>query len=107
MKILKIEDENGYFLVDESAEWQPIDSIDKNDLLKLLDKFLEETVEMDSPQETSLGNQAHSIIYSAIYEKLMQLSQDKNRFKDESERLYLEEINRYSKQETSKPNPLD
>lgn len=95
MKILKIENENGFFRIEENAEWQPIDTLDKNVLLKLLDLFLEEDVEMDSPEDLSISNQAHSIIYRSIHEKLNSLSEDKNRFKDESERLYLDEINKY------------
>lgn len=96
MKILKIEDQKGFFRFEEHSEWQPIDTIDKNGLLRLLDLFLEEDVEMDSPEELSIGNQAHSIIYGSIYENLSSLSEDKNRFKDESERLYLDELNKYS-----------
>ncbi len=96
MKILKIENENGFFRLAENAEWQSIDTIDKNGLLKLLGLFLDKVVEMDSPEDLSISNQAHSIIYRGIHEKLVSLSDDKNRFKDESERLYLEEINKYS-----------
>ncbi len=96
MKILKIENEKGYYLLKKNTEWQLIDTIDKNGLLMMLDLFLEEDVEMDSPEEMSISNQAHSIIYRGIYEKLSSLSDDKSRFKDESERLYLDEINKYS-----------
>ena len=96
MKILKIENESGFFRVDKNTEWQPIDAIDKNGLLKLLDLFLEEEVEIDSPEDLSISNQAHSIIYRSIHEKLNSLSDDKKRFKDESERLYLEEVRNYS-----------
>ena len=96
MKILKIENENGFFRFHEGAEWQPIDTIDKNGLLELLDLFLEDDVKMDSPEDFSLKNQAHSIIYRSIHEKLDSLSGEKKRFKDESERLYLEEIRKYS-----------
>ena len=96
MKILKVENERGFFRVHGEAEWQSIDAIDKNGLLKLLDLFLEEEVEMDSPEELSIKNQAHSIIYRSIHEKLDSLSDERKRFKDESERLYLEEIRKYS-----------
>ena len=96
MKILKIENENGFFRLEAEAEWKPIDEIDKIELLKLLDLVLDYDVEMDSPKEFSVSNQAHLIIYTGIHEKLLQISEDKMQFKDESERLYLEERKKYS-----------
>jgi len=96
MKILKIEGGRGFFRCNEDGDWQNIDAIDKNDLLNLLNLFLEEEVEMDSPKELTVSNQAHSIIYTSIHEKLDSLSDERERFKDESERLYLEEIQKYS-----------
>ncbi|MGO7347441.1 hypothetical protein ACCS92_08875 [Rhizobium ruizarguesonis] len=96
MKILKIENGNGFFRFEEASEWRHIDAIDKNSMLKLLDLFLDKDVEMDSPEELTLSNQAHSIIYRSIHEKLYSLTEDKKRFKDESERLYLEEVKKYS-----------
>jgi hypothetical protein len=97
MKILKIDDNLGYFQIAEQKGWQPIDEIDKDALLKLLDVFLENDAEMDSPDEISLQNQAHAIIYRNIFEKLSSLSDEKSRFKDESERLYIEELKKYQK----------
>lgn len=98
MKILKIENENGFFRLGEGAEWQPIDTIDKNALLQLLELYLSMEVQMDSPHEQSVNNQAHSIIYRGIFEKLSQLADEKSRFRDESETLYLEEMNKYAAQ---------
>ncbi|MCV6577170.1 MAG: hypothetical protein OIF58_15710 [Cohaesibacter sp.] len=98
MKILKIENEQGYFVTTNDGGWQSIDKIDKNGLLVLLDLFLADEVEIDSPDDHTISNQAHQIIYRGIFEKLSQLSSEKSRFKDESERLYLEEMKRYSPQ---------
>ncbi|CTQ61171.1 hypothetical protein [Roseibium album] len=98
MKILKIEKEQGYFCLEQGSEWKPIDSIDKVALLKLLDLYLENDVEMDSPDEQSLSNQAHAIIYRGIFDKLSQLVEEKSRFKDESETLYLDEMKKYAAQ---------
>jgi len=53
---------------------------------------------MDSMEENELSNQAHSIIYESIYEKLDMLTENKSKFKDESDRLYLSEIQKYSSQ---------
>jgi len=96
MKILKIENGVGYFLATENNDWKLIDKIDKNGILFLLNKFLDEEVEMDSMEDVQLSNQAHSIIYSNLFNKLTLLSENKTRFKDESERTYLEEIKKYS-----------
>ncbi|KIC09823.1 hypothetical protein RA19_13720 [Leisingera sp. ANG-M1] len=98
MKILKIENENGYFCLEQGGEWQPIDAIDKTALIKLLDLYLESDVEMDCPDGHSVSNQAHAIIYRGIFDKLSQLAGEKSRFKDESETVYLDEMQKYTGQ---------
>jgi hypothetical protein len=96
MKILKIENSNGFFLVAEDNTWKAIDEIDKDGLMSLLDLFLEDDVEMDVVEEDNLSNQAHLIIYKSIFEKLSSLKESKSKFKDESEREYLSAIQEYS-----------
>ena len=96
MKVLKIEGGKGYFQIPDKTEWLMIDEIDKNGLMSLLNFFLENDVEMDEVDEDKLTNQAHLIIYKSIYEKLNTLLENKKKFKDESERLYLEEMQKYS-----------
>lgn len=96
MKILKIEGGCGHFRKEADGAWSQIDTIDKNDLLKLLSLFLEADVEMDNPLEHELHNEAHKIVYTNIFEKLDSLSENKSAFKDDSERKYLSELNKYS-----------
>ena len=97
MKILKIENGCGYFHRNEAGvSWVPIDAIDKTDLLTLLNLFLENDVVMDDPSEHKLSNEVHKIVYANIFEKLLSLSENKSTFKDESERCYLAELNKYS-----------
>lgn len=96
MKILKIENRCGYFWMAASSEWRKIDEIDKYALLSLLDLFLDKDVQMDSPDATNLPNEVQKIIYSNIYQKLSSLSESKSSFKDDSERLYFDEVNKYS-----------
>lgn len=98
MKILKIDRGNAYFCLEEGGEWRIIDTIDKNALLTLLDLYLEVDVEIDSPDDQELSNQAHAIIYRGIFEKLSQLGDEKSRFKDQSETLYLDEMKKYAPQ---------
>lgn len=96
MKILKIESGNGYFWVVNSEEWLPIDKIDKGGLMKLLTSFLREDIEIDEYNEESLSNKAQQIIYKSVSEKFNGLKKNKDKFKDESDRMYLEAIQKYS-----------
>ena len=52
--------------------------------------------EMDVFDKEKIGNQAHQIIYKNISEKFSDLSKNRSRFKDESEALYREAIEKYS-----------
>ena len=97
MKILRIDNGSGFFRVSDDDEWTPIDEIDKEDLLKLLDSFIDSDVEMDDIDENEISNQAHQIIYRSIYEKLTNLVDNKGKFKDEADRTYLSAIEKYSK----------
>lgn len=99
MKILKIEDNKGYFHLVTSDEWRPIDQIAKDDLMRLLNCYLEGEVEMDAYDEALIMNQAQQIIYKSIFEKFSTLNDNKSKFTDESERLYLDEIQKYQVQE--------
>ncbi len=94
MKILKIESNQGYYAFIKD-DWKPIDQVEKDDLLKLVNLLLETEVEMDPFDENLLKNKAHQIIYKSLYEKLIGLSEDKNKFKDESDRTYLDAFKRY------------
>jgi hypothetical protein len=98
MKHLKIENEQGQYMVVDN-EWKSIDKLDKNDLLKLAYLALEEDYEMDEYDEESLKNPAHQIIYKNIYDKLKQLSNDRDRFKDESVQQYSKEFKKYGNNE--------
>lgn len=96
MKILKIEGGNGFFRTSDSDDWKPVDEIDKDGLMKLLNFFLDSDVEMDNFDENALSNQAQQIIYKSIFEKFSSLKENKGKFKDESERTYLDAIQKYS-----------
>ena len=93
MKILKIKENKGFYSLDGST-WTTIDEIDKENLMQLVNLVLESTIEMDQFNEQDIGNQ---IIYKSIYEKLVVLQGNKNKFKDECDRTYLEAIERYNK----------
>ena len=97
MKILKIEDNNGYFSSD-GKEWNPIDEINKENLLSLVDISLSVDFKMDDFDKAKLGNPAHRVIYNNIFNKLSELRSKKVRFKDEIESLYKEAIEKYSQE---------
>ena len=105
MKLLKIEDDQGNFL-DDKNEFTPIDKITKDDLLRLVDLALSKEVEFDEYDHEAIKNPAHQILYKSIYEKMRGLRDRKEEFTDESERLYLQEYEKY-REEPSKQGAED
>lgn len=99
MKILKIENHTGQFwdLSDES--WVPIDQIDKETLMALVDLSLDCDVDIEKFDEKKLNNPAHQIIYKSISQKLVALSKQRDKFKDECDRTYLDAIRKYAVEE--------
>ncbi|MEQ8320027.1 MAG: hypothetical protein RH946_07185 [Rhodospirillales bacterium] len=96
MKILKIDNNKGFYRTSAESEWVEIDAIDKEGLMAVLDVFLNSDVEMDSLDDKELQNQAQLIIYKCIFDKLSTLLEYKNKFRDESDRKYLKELKKYS-----------
>lgn len=94
MKVLKIKDSKGHFLTENDA-YETIDKIDKVVLLRLVNSALEDDFEIDEYNEENLRNQAHQIIYKSISEKLNDLHNKRKQFSDESERLFLDEYEKY------------
>jgi len=101
MKALKIENHQGHFLKD-AGEYETVDKIDKAILLRLVNLALEDDFDIDAYDEELLRNKAHQIIYKSISEKLNDLHLKRNQFRDESERLYLDEYEKYKDQATQK-----
>lgn len=94
MKLLKIEGNCGHFLL-ANGEFESLDKLTKEDLLRLVDLTLSEEVVFDNAEDAPLANHAHQIIYKSVYEKLSELASRREEFTDESERLYLDEYDRY------------
>lgn len=95
MKILKINDNKGFFSINGN-DWIPIDEVNKENLLSLVDIALTDEFEMDEFDKERLGNPAHQVIYNNIYKKLSELNTRRTRFKDEIEALHKEAIEKYS-----------
>ncbi len=94
MKLLKIEGEQGHYLGD-SGQYHTVEKITKEELLRLVNLTLEKDVEFDEYDENAIKNQAHQIVYKSVFEKLRDLRDRKQEFKDESERLFLNEYEKY------------
>lgn len=96
MNYLKIENGKGFFL-DSDNHWKEIDTIQKEDILHLLDCATDSQIDfqMDRIESDNIKNEAHKIIYDNLYRKFFELSSNKNRFLDESEGLYKEALQKY------------
>lgn len=97
MKFLRIDNNKGYFIKDKAQpeNLTEIDQIEKNELLQLLDYAVNEDFEMDPFEEANIQHKAHQIIYKHLYEKFTLFLQNKSRFKDETDNLYKEAIEKY------------
>ncbi len=101
MKLLEIRDKKGWFLsrlpdAIQPGKITPIDQINKDGLMMLLDIYINrDDIEMDSYEDHSIENPAQQIIYKSIFDSFSELMDNKNKFKDEGERLYLEAIREY------------
>lgn len=94
MKLLKIEDNKGHYL-NEAGEFEEIDKISKEGLLKLVNLTLNDEAEFDEYKKDDVKNEAHQIIYKNIFEKLRDLKARKKEFIDESQTLFLSDYQKY------------
>jgi hypothetical protein len=93
-KHLRVDSEKGQYSVD-GTNWTDIDKIGKADLLRLMDLALRDDFEMDPYDKAKLANPAHEIVYRNLFSKLAELVTKKDRFKDESLRLYADALRKY------------
>ena len=99
MKYLKIERNKGYY-IDCNGLTTEIDQINKDDLMYLLNKAIEDdTFEIDEYNEEDISNKAHQIIYKNIYEKFNNLLDNKTRFTDEAKQLYKNAFEKYANED--------
>lgn len=94
MKILKIEAGNGFFR-SVDGEYVEVDKINKERLLALVNATLEGEVEFDVYDESALHHQAQRIVYKNIVGKLHDLIGRKQEYRDESEKLFQNEFDKY------------
>jgi hypothetical protein len=94
MKLLIIDNNLGLFL-NKNGEYSPIDTITKDDLLRIMENVLDGSGELDPYSEEEIKNQAHQVVYKSIYSNLKALEERRQEFIDESERIYLEDYKKY------------
>ena len=95
MKLLKVENERAYFLAAD-GDFQTIDRIVKEDLLRLVNLTLSETaLEFDEFDERSLPQKAHFLIYKSVVQKLKDLQNRKDEYRDQTDRLFIDAYQRY------------
>lgn len=105
MKLLRIEDNHGQFLSADGS-YESINKITKDDLLRIMERVLDENGELDQYEQGNITNQAHQVVYKSIYSNLKALLDRRQEFADESERMYLEDYKRYV-DDASQSNPAD
>lgn len=95
MKVLKIENNKGFYLID-GKEWKSVDGITKQDLLELINLSLKDDFERDEFDADLLKNPAHQIIYKHVCEKLEDLNMRRKEFHDEITSSYQDALQKYS-----------
>ena len=96
MKLLKIENNKGYFYLVKSKNYDEIDKIDKDSLLYLVKYIINnDDFEMDEYIPKIIVNKAQDIVYNNIYGKLIELSKSKKTIKDSIDSKYKEALEKY------------
>jgi hypothetical protein len=94
MKHLKIEGGKGHYSIDGTT-WSEIDRIGKDDILELVNLATTSDFELDPYNREQIPNPAHEIIYRNLASKFTDLIASKDRFRDESQQLYREALQKY------------
>ena len=94
MKYLRIENKEGQYY--DGEKYRPINEIGKKDLLYLLDSAERVDFQIDSYDQELLPDPSHRIIYKNITEKFEQFLENKNQFKERSEKMYASAIAKYT-----------
>ena len=97
MQILRINDHKGQFSLD-GENYRELDLLVKDDIIILIDLVISRDIEMDVFDEEKIQHPAHKIIYRNLYNKLLALSAEKGRFKEESDEMFREAITKYKVQ---------
>ena len=87
MKILKYEDNVSYLYVD--GKYKKLLEISKEDILKSLEYIYEnEDAELEEYDKEKIVNEAETIVYENLYNKLNKFKEDKSILKNEIDSLF-------------------
>lgn len=97
MKILRIEAKKAFFI--RPSDWKPgaseheqcyktITSIDKDDLVSIVDYLISGDAGMDVYKEDLIANPAEQIVYQFVYEGLSKVKRDRERIKSEVDAVF-------------------
>lgn len=95
MKLLKIENNIGQYSVD-GTDYREIQDISKEDILVLVNKVLEDDVEIDEITDVNdIKSPAQKIIYNRIYTKLNELIASKQEILDKNQKIFADAYAKY------------
>ncbi len=100
MNYLKIQRGRGYYLKNNPTVGSTTDidisQIAKDDLLELVNAAIEDDdFSMEDPNSSPIQNEAHRIIYEAIYKKLDEIHQKRQQLLDQENNLFLDAFKKY------------
>lgn len=98
MNYLNIKNEGTCTFINNEGQAIALDQIDKEGILYLLDKaIIEDDFKMDDPNKIEIKNEAHKIIYEALFKKFSELLSNRDKFIEESEGMYRTALEKYKK----------
>lgn len=96
MKYLEIKNNKVLFLNKEGKQ-KPIDEINKDDILYLLEKAFDDEFEYDPYDDSKIQHQVHNIIYKDLCKKIESFISDKQKIEEEINSQYKEAWEKYCK----------
>lgn len=97
MNYTKIKNKNVFFRLSSSDGWKLISDITGDDLIKLIEKCIDEDdFELVEFDDTLIQNEAHKIIYKSIYQKINDIHLERDNIIDENTQRYNDIIEKYS-----------
>lgn len=97
MTLLKIENNKGKFSID-GINFIEIEKISKDDILKMLEKVLSENeimIEESNEEDKKINSPAQKIIYDNIYEKVKEVTSEKDEINSFEEDEYYIAMKKY------------
>lgn len=96
MRLLKIENNIGYFYSTEINDFLEIDKIDRDSVLFIIDYIMKNNdIVVDEYKKDIILNKAQDIVYQSLYIKLKELIDEKENIINEINEKYKEAFSKY------------